>query len=640
MNKKLVSLTEILRENSTQTAQSLSVRLHISTRTVRNLVREWDDWFHGCGAEIEARHGVGYLLCIRDQNAFEERLKELSALASGHGRLPCTCGERVEYLLNDLLNRRDYVTIEALSNILYITRKTISADLKEVERILKDFHLSLSKRPNYGIRIEGTEFERRQCIASVVLGAGGEDGLKYREDLNRIAQCVTQAIDEKNYTVCAIAYQNLIVHIYIALRRISENCYVPLDKEWQGQLQGTTELQVARKIADGINASFHICFPCEEIEYIAIHLAGKQSLPLPDSTQTEKTENVVISEDTWTVVTQMLEATYEAFLFDFRKDLELRMNLALHIVPLAVRMRYNMRLKNPLLKDIKTRFSLAYAIALHASSVLTEHYGSRMKEDEVGYLALAFALAIERQNTQLPRKNILIVCASGEGSARLLQYRYRQEFASYVDHIETCDVSNVNKVDFSGIDYVFTTVPIDVKVPVPVQEVKYFLDSADIQNMKSTLRNGGEAAALTAYVDEALFFPHLKFGNRRDTIQFLCRRVMDIKGLPKEFGELVEKREEAAPTAFGNMVAIPHPWKAVSSDTFVCVGILDKPVEWGEQEVQVVFLVSISNKNDRSLRVFYKEMVKILTNRDSICQLIKVQLYDKLLEILGAAHNK
>lgn len=75
-----------------------------------------------------------------------------------------------------------------------------------------------------------------------------------------------------------------------------------------------------------------------------------------------------------------------------------------------------MKLKNPLLKDIKARFPMAYAIALHSSSILTERYGHELKDDEVGYLALAFALAIERQNTELPKKNILIVCASGKGS--------------------------------------------------------------------------------------------------------------------------------------------------------------------------------------------------------------------------------
>lgn len=56
-----------------------------------------------------------------------------------------------------------------------------------------------------------------------------------------------------------------------------------------------------------------------------------------------------------------------------------------------------------------------------------------------------------------------------------------------------------------------------------------------------------------------------------------------------------EKRESLAATSFGGLVAMPHPWKAVSKDTFVCLAILDKPVQWGEAKVQVVFLVSIAD---------------------------------------------
>lgn len=644
MDKRLIPLSAYLKKDSTKTAKIMAGRFQVSTKTIRNLIKEWNEYFNGCGAQIQSRHGIGYFLSVTDQISFNRRLKELVAASHEAEHIPSTSCERIAYLLNDLLSRREYVTIDALSDILYISRKTISADLKEVEKQLSEYNLKLVKRPNYGIRIEGTEFNRRLCIANMIIGRdsdmlAGSDA-EYREDLNKIAQCVAGVIDRENFTINSAAYQNLIIHICIAVRRIRENCYVPLDEEWQERIHRHREYQVALKIADQINQVFQIRFPDEEIIYIAIHLASKQSLFQPEPASAESRENMIISEETWTVVTQMLKAVYEAFLFDFCNDLELRMTLAQHIVPLAIRMKYNMKLKNPLLKDIKARFPMAYAIALHASSVLTEHYGSELKDDETGYIALAFALAIERQRTALPRKNILIVCASGKGSAQLLHYRYRQEFGSYVDRIETCDVSNVGKVDFTDIDYVFTTVPIRDKVPVPVQEVKYFLESADIQNMKNTLRDIGEDIPLMTYFGAELFFPHLSFKNRHDTSKFLCRQVMDIKGLPEQFWPLVVKREEAAPTAFGNLVAMPHPWKAIGNETFVCVGILDQPIQWGGQTVQVVFLVSISNQKNKNLRAFYQGMTQLLADPDSIRQLIRAQTYDKLLELLEQSQNQ
>lgn len=63
-----------------------------------------------------------------------------------------------------------------------------------------------------------------------------------------------------------------------------------------------------------------------------------------------------------------------------------------------------MKLKNPLLKDIKARFPMAYAIALHSSSILTERYGHELKDDEVGYLALAFALPSSGRIRSFPKR--------------------------------------------------------------------------------------------------------------------------------------------------------------------------------------------------------------------------------------------
>lgn len=626
MDKRLIALTVYLKENGTQTAEALAAELKVSTKTIRNFIGEWNGEFACFGARIQSKQGTGYFLKIDNRELFERHYKELTKEQES-ASLPSTSEERVEYLLNDLLSRRDYVKMDGLSDILFISRKTISNDLKEVEKILADYNLRLEKKPNYGIRIEGKEFDRRLCIANVIVGMDKE----YKESVNRIAKSVAEVIDEEGYMVHSIAYQNLIVHICIAIQRIKEACYVPFNENHQEQIIGSREYEVAEKLTEKINRDFDIQFPKEEIAYIAIHLAGKQSLLLP---RTDDTKNQVISQETWEVVSRMLEAVNEAFCFDFRNDLELRMNLAQHMVPLAVRLKYNMKLKNPLLKDIKARFPMAYAMALHASSILKEFYGNELKDDEAGYIALAFALAIERQNTDLPKKNILIVCASGKGSAQLLQYRYRQEFGSYVDQIETCDVGNLKKADFSNIDYVFTTVPISERIPVPVQEVKYFLESEDIQNMKKTLQSAGGDNPLSAYFEEELFFPHLLFESRHDVMKFLCRQVMEKKGLPNTFLELVKKRESAAQTAFGNRVAMPHPWKAISEETFVCVGILDKPVSWGEQKVQAVFLVSISKKKNKNLRDFYQGMTRILTDPEAIKSLIATQTYEELQRLL------
>jgi lichenan operon transcriptional antiterminator len=84
-----------------------------------------------------------------------------------------------------------------------------------------------------------------------------------------------------------------------------------------------------------------------------------------------------------------------------------------------------------------------------------------ISEGEIGYLALIFALALEQQkNPDYSKYNILIVCSSGQGRARLLMYKYQQTFGKYINQIYLCNQFELNGFDFSKVQYVFTTIPI------------------------------------------------------------------------------------------------------------------------------------------------------------------------------------
>ena len=314
------------------------------------------------------------------------------------------------------------------------------------------------------------------------------------------------------------------------------------------------------------------------------------------------------------------------------------MNLARHIAPLTVRLRYHMKLKNPLLSDIKERYPLAYSMAADAATVLVDQYRTPLSDDELGYIALAFALAIERLKTEAPKKNILMVCASGAGSARLLEYRCRQEFGRYVNTVTTCDVLHLDRVDFSKIDYVFTTVPISQKLPVPVREVKYFLDDAqEVEGVRELLRGEPAPGGIACFFDERLFFPHVKGRSKRVVLDFLLDQVVSLKAVSPAYRELVWKREALVATSFGNLVAIPHPLQAASSESFVCVGLLDEPLRWDEygHEVQAVFLVSFAPAEGKAQHDFLELFSQFLVSKEAVSALLEKRTLSALIDLLG-----
>lgn len=627
MDKRLKKLFFMLYGKSHQPADALAEQLDVSSKTVRNLLKELDLIVSRHGASIISKYGAGYVIKVAEPTDFEAFVDWLKHLASDDF-FPATSEERVQYLLEYLFNSAAYVKLDDLSDSLYISKRTLTADLKEVERLLSRYNLKLIRKPNYGIRVDGKEFDFRLCIAAIA----GKRLFKGNDSMDTIAACISESIREYDFTLSNVTFQNLIIHIYIAISRIMEKHHVPIPQQQLNELMDRREYQIAKDIISRINREFSITFPEQEIAYVAIHLAGKMLVrPAEDSDA-----NIVITQEISDLVTEMLEMVYDAFKFDFRDDLELRMSLSQHIIPLKVRLEYDMDLKNPLLQDVKEKFCLPYTMASQAATVINRRYHRMMSDDEVGYIAFAFALALERKKTQIVKKNILLVCASGRGSAQLLLYQYKKSFGAYINRLEACDVCNLYKVDFSDIDYLITTVPIPIPVPVPIQEVQHILQDQDIANVKKALTHAN-TGMVKSYYDEKLFIPHLSCKTKAEALKYMCRLMMKEKNLPEAFYESVLERERLAQTAFSNMVAMPHAYKTMSEETYVCVAILDEPIDWGDQPVQVIFLVSITNKDQTSiqLQVFYQMTAAFMLGQKYIQDLIKRRDYQHFIEVLS-----
>lgn len=634
--RRTEQMFEILAEGGYSTADELAERLGVSNKTVRNTIKELEKELEGSQACIRVKYGSGYALDLGGEEN-PEQLKKRLFPSDESTYCPETPEERIYYLAEYLFRTEDFVKLDRLSEILYVSKRILSDDLKKVERIFGRHHLSIVRKPNYGIRVKGEEFDKRLCIAELAVKRSGMSGS--REEAEIVAACVDEVFRKNSYEVNSLVLDSLIMHICIAVERIRHGHYVEIQNEEEvppggDEMYGTAR-NVAEEIVRKLEEAFCISFPESEIHYIAIHLSGKA-----DAGAAEESGNLVISEEVNAVVTEMLQSVKDAFQVDFMEDLELRMSLCRHLVPLTIRLEYNINMRNPLLDDIKGKFCLAYAMALQASTVLNRHSGKIMADDETGYLALAFALALQRKKTGPPKKNILLVCASGRGSAQLLKYKCMEEFGPYVGNLETCDVSHVPKIDFSQIDYVFTTVPLPHSVPVPVREVQYFMGEKDVVDIRRLFRQS--ECLVNRYYDPELFVPSLKAEDKWEVIRKLCSLVTEKRGLSPQFYDSVVKREKLAKTAFGNMVAMPHPYTSGWGEPFACVAVLEQPILWAEgddshegEEVQVVFLVSLDGVVGGELQKFYDVTSRLMLSQRHIQRLIRHRSYEQLISSLS-----
>lgn len=309
------------------------------------------------------------------------------------------------------------------------------------------------------------------------------------------------------------------------------------------------------------------------------------------------------------------------------------MMLNSHLVPFEIRILNGISNTNELLPEIRKNFAFPYTMAARIGEFLEEKYEKPVSEDEIGYFAMIFALALEEmRERETKRADILIVCNSGKGSSKLLKYRYEKEFGDYLDHIYICDRVGLSRFDFSKVEYVFTTIPISIKIPVPVIEIGTFLEASDIVRVKSVLKNGKRSYLAEIYTPER-FFIGIKGDSKKKVLENFCNAIERREKLPDDFLEAVLKREELGQTDFGNLVAMPHPYKLLEEETKVFVGVLEEPIQWTKNPVQVLFLTSIG-KSDENLPVFYEVTAKVMGDKEGIERLIKEKQYHTLMDII------
>lgn len=631
MDGRLDTLLSVLSEETYLDVESIAKKLQISERTVRMQVSQLKELLEQNGAGIERRRNLGLRIQVKERDTYQAFMKGKTSPV-----YPQTGRQRVEYIIALFFSSSAYIKAEELCERMCISRKTLSLDLKTVEQYLNRYHLELERKPYYGLRMCGNEFARRICLCAVFYEFRDQWIQEIQKNLKSselVRSVILDSVKQCGYTIYEMDIPNIVLQIQIAIYRQEQGFFIRMEEITDSGFLQESDIRAARLCAEGLQNSLNITIPIPEVKYIAIQLSGKKRVLEGDKS------NLVIDMEINQLVNRMLERVQEAFSVDLSSDFDLNTMLRQHMVSLRIRLQYGLRMDNPILQEIKANYSFPYAVAAHASTVLSEYFHTIVPEEEIGYRALCFALSLKRQDQGRRRHNILLVCASGAGSAKLFEYRFREVFGEYLDKVETCDIASLSQKDFSYVDYVFSTIPVPVPIPVPVYEVQYFFERHNVAEVERILKHDGHTGIET-YFDKTLFFTDIKGDTREQILHELCKKIGEVRRIPADFERAVLERENLMQTDLCRHIAIPHPYRPMTETTFVCVGILEKPVLWHHYEVQIVFLLSVSLQKEESLEKFYRVAPRFMMDEARMEHLIQTKSYETLLELIHWAEQE
>lgn len=657
-----IKILHLVRSKEYITAEVLAKELGISDRSIRKRIQDINAILKNQDIRIQSKARYGFFMEERDRERLDEYLREAQLDPS----IPVTTEERVQFLAVYLLNQQEYRKIEELCDMLFVSKGTLTSALKQAESLYGRYGIQVERRPNYGIRAVGDELDIRKFLCDIFvrhdslyleetnaaseepgerLSAGTEvqeisQGLTsdsvwdqgkahQRRALKNISRITLQKMKKYEIRFSEAAYQDFVDYIYVAIHRIRGTHFAEVKIDHSDYFE-KREYYFIEELVRELRELYPVDWPDEEKIALAIWLIGKNikgDIEKPES-------NFVIQSRIDQLVVRMIQNVSAEYKIQFANNLDLRMSLNQHMVPMDIRLRYGVPVENPILGEIKENYKFAFAIASYAALTLEEVYETEVSEDEIGYLALIFALALDKGKQETEKKNVLIVCSSGRGSAQLLMHRFRQEFGRYIDHLYVSDLYALEKFDFHMVDYVITTVTIDIKIPVPILEIHEFMTGEDIFKIRSLLERNSEEF-LGRYYRESLFFPDLKAETKEELLKELCERAAAAGVVQEDCLESVLEREALSTTDFGNLTAMPHPNQLMAEETAVVVGITDHPVFWGRNEAQVIFLTLIGKKEDVNIRQFYETTVRFLSDAEAVKELIRNRTYEVLLRLLN-----
>lgn len=402
--------------------------------------------------------------------------------------------------------------------------------------------------------------------------------------------------------------------------RISNGYFIL--KEIDSNINKTKEFEIANAILNKISKDKNIIFPLYERAYLAYHIIGKEYRRV--------SLNTFLSNEAEIITSETLTLLHTTFDVDIIYDFEFRISLCLHLEQLLNRLRHGTQMKNPLIRDIKSKYPYAYTMGKAVGSLIYKKTRVIVTDDEIGYISLSLQLLLERDKHKQRKKYILLVCPFGQTSANLIKYKYLETFKEQIENIETSSAKEVEYLDLKRFDYIFTMVPLHVKTDVPILNTNYFLNESLISEINNNLKDEN----VLKYFMNGRFVEILKADDKYDAIKKLCDFALKDNNLKIDLYENVLNREKMASTDYAYKTAVPHSDKLLVDETYICMAILDKPIKWKIQDVNIVVLVLIGRRDKDKVQKFYQLFAQFLMDEDKVNQIIKFRNKNKLIDLL------
>ena len=490
LNSRQKYMLHLLSERVDIRIDELVRRLEVSRRTIQRDLTALHRYLSHFDVELETGPNVVRL---------SGRNTDIRRAVNSTGKLPTTLAltpkNRALYVALELLLSHGPLKLSYLARKLQVTSASISHDLDQVSHWLRSRKMTLIRRQGYGIEVSGDEVSRIEAIAemihqqlslnefmSILRGQsdevdahpldvwltewfGGERLEEVRAVLSEELASLAPPLDEA-------AFCGFMLHVLLTCSRIESGVHM---NYMDGQQGLPAETALCTRILQQLVPD------AKQVEaeamYLAKHLRGAKVQ------MTEDSRVLPLNITTMDLAFHLARHLSKTLQVPLTEDRELLLGLAQHLEPAIYRMKNGLAIRNPLLDEVKRRYSFLFDAMRTASRQVIEPHGLDVPDAEIGYLTMHLGAALERWKSGNVWR-VKIVCPNGISSAELLASRMRNEFPQ----VQVVSVDAVDTINDQDCDFIVSTVPIHARMR-PTITVSPFLHEEDVLRVESVIQD-------------------------------------------------------------------------------------------------------------------------------------------------------
>ncbi|HGN4231713.1 TPA: transcription antiterminator [Streptococcus pyogenes] len=656
LSKKELAIITFLIHHKEQFVSSATLAevIGMSDRTVRKYLKELISSLPEHGAHIISKQGRGYCLEIDHSMAFDifwqesvtskKRLADVTQVEESV--------DREDYVLHKFFFEDAVQDFEELCQELYISRTTLKHVLAGIKERIIPYQLELEIIHQH-IQIRGKEEDIRHFIMDYFFVTSFDNTLStmvsntFLEGIN-FAEIMIIVLDEcrdAKLKLSDFVMNNLVLHIALMVQRIRSGCPLELFSI-PTAIRQSDEYQVALRILYRVEEVMGIRFPKEEANYIALHLKVKHSVGKhwQDDNTDEKLQDHL--KACIAKISQLTGMTLET-------DTNLFQGLLAHMMPLTTRLENHIQLTNPLTEEIKSQYPEIFTLTKQTFSDLLVCQKNDVSDDEWAYISLHLMAAIERYSNRY-KLRVLVVCATGYGSAMMLKNRLEKEFEGRLRIVDVISYYEITEERLKTVDLIISSISLaNLMFLTPVITVSVFLSNQDIETIRQFI---GEQEGIKKEVSlpsqmslakaeqllTGVFSPNrfLYLDEKISKEDLLLRMIacLDEAGTEtfvEDFYHQMVLRENYSPVIYGEVLAFPHPANPMTYSEQVVVAICREPLEWDKahQAVHFVFLLSPSKGHNHRLKYVSPGLASFVNQVELQQALLEEPNYSKFMTV-------